>query len=341
MSSVLKRRLLVVMALGLGLAVVSQAQGRSFYVAPGGNDGASGRSPTTAWRTVDRVNHAALRPGDVILFRAGRTFGDERLEPTLSGAPGARIRFKSYGKGRATLTQGIYVYQVSWLTFEGFRIRGTEEGVGSGTGRGAQNIEILRNAITDVERGVNSSNPGDARWRVVDNVIARTGDSGVIVQGPGASITGNLIYDTGRDSSIPYDKHGIYSKSAGARIVGNLIERFQAQGVSTRFHSSTIRNNVIRSGSAGVGYWGDDPVAGSTSICGNTISGVQFGVLIGASGRADQTGEHFDIRRNSITTTGGPAIYAQSEDAQVDQSDNRTGQSTSAQAPPRAAPCTP
>jgi Right handed beta helix region len=339
MSPVLRRLVLVMAA--LGLVVVSQAQARSFHVAPGGNDRASGLSPAKAWRTVNRVNHAALRPGDVVLFRAGRTFSDDQLAPTISGAPRARIRYKSYGKGRATLSRGIYLHRVSWLTFEGFRISGTEEGVGSGTGRGAQNIEILRNAITDVERGVNSSNTGDARWRIEKNVIARTGDSGVIVQGSGASITGNLIYDTGRDSSIPYDKHGIYSKSAGARIIGNLIERFQAQGVSTRFHSSTIRDNVIRTGSAGVGYWGDDPVAGSTSICGNTISGVRYGVLIGATGRADQTGEHFDIRRNSITTTGGPAIYAQSNDALVDQSDNHTGRSTSAQAPPRATPCTP
>lgn len=328
------------MVAALGLVVVSQAQARSFYVAPGGNDRASGLSPAKAWRTVNRVNHAALRPGDVVLFRAGRTFRDDQLAPTISGAPGARIRYRNYGKGgRATLSRGIYLYQVSWLTFEGFRISGTEEGIGSGTGRGAQNIEILRNAITDVERGINSSNTGDARWRIEKNVIARTGDSGVIVQGPGASIIGNSIYDTGRDSSIPYDKHGIYSKSAGARIVGNLIERFQAQGVSTRFHSSTIRNNVIRTGSAGVGYWGDDPVAGLTSICGNTISGVQFGILIGATGRADQTGEHFDIRRNSIATTGGAPIYAQSDDALISQSDNRIGQSTSALPP--VATCTP
>ena len=287
---------------------------------------------------MDRVNHAALRPGDVVLFRAGRTYGDERLAPTGPGAPGARIRFKSYGSGRATLTQGIYVYQVSWLSFEGFRVRGTDEGVGSGTGGGARNIDVLRNVFTDVERGINSSNPGDTRWRIMNNVIGRTGDSGVIVQGSGATILGNTIFDTGRDSSIPYDKHGIYSKSAGARIIGNVIARFQAQGVSTRFRTASIRDNVIRTGSAGIGYWGDDPVAGSTTMCGNNISGVHYGILIGATGRANQTREHFDVRRNAIATTGGFPIYDQSGHALLDQSENRVALSTKPL--PRAA-CSP
>ena len=56
----------------------------SYYVSPLGDDAADGRSPQTAWRTIDRVNGKNWNPGDRILFEGGKTFG-------VSGAPGSDV----------------------------------------------------------------------------------------------------------------------------------------------------------------------------------------------------------------------------------------------------------
>ncbi len=286
-------------------------KGHTFFVSPSGSDQASGRSPKRAWRTVERVNRARLRPGDTVSFRGGAKFSDAALTPRVSGAKGARIIFDSYGSGRATLRQGVVVDSVAWLTFAHFRIHGTAEGFGSGGGSGARHIDILDIVISDVERGIYSPNPADQDWLIADNVIEHTGDSGVIVQGSSFSIERNVIHDTGRDASITYGKHGIYSKSAHVRIIDNTITDFSAEGVSTRFRDARIIDNVIRGGESGIGYYRDDPSPGElTTICGNTISGVSDGVYIGPDGRAGATDEQFLVEHNTALSTSGRGVHA-------------------------------
>lgn len=68
-----------------------------FYVHPLGNDGANGRSPTSAWRSVSKVNmaSASFAPATTVLFAAGGEWR-ERLEPAASGIAGAPIVFDCY-----------------------------------------------------------------------------------------------------------------------------------------------------------------------------------------------------------------------------------------------------
>ena len=155
--------------------------------------------------------------------------------------------------------------------------------------------------------------------------IDHTGDSGIVVQGRFASISGNVITNTGTDSSIPYARHGIYSKSQHARIVGNRIVGFSAQGISTRSAGAFIAGNLVQRGSAGVGYWRDGPVAGTTVICGNVIAEVRYGVLIGDSGAPDAFGERFRITRNRIRAPLERGIYVPSGHVQLDREGNLIG----------------
>lgn len=288
--------------------VTPSADARQFYVNPTGSDLASGRSPATAWRTVRRVNRAALRPGDVVELRAGRTYSDAQLMPRRSGASGAPIRFTSYGGGRATLARGVWLASIAWIEIGGLRISGSEDGVASGFGSGARHISILDNVISYVSIAVNSTNPADDAWEVSGNRIADTRDSGVVVEGDAADVSRNQITNTGTDRAIPYDKHGIYSKSRHARMVGNRIVGFQAQGISTRFADAFISGNFIAGGDAGVGHWQQDRSAGTTVICGNTIDRVRYGVLLGPEHGSSR--ERFRILDNRIETSGGPRIYA-------------------------------
>jgi hypothetical protein len=289
------------------MSLAASADARVFYVSPAGHDWQYGRSPAAAWRTVGRVNRAALRPGDVVRFRAGRNFSDAQLMPRNSGTSAAPIRFTSYGRGRANLARGVWFTSISWIAIDQLRISGVANGIASGYGSGARHVAIRRNVISDVGIAVNSTNHADYAWTITGNYIADTRDSGVVVQGGWADIAGNQIINTGTDPAIPYDKHGIYSKGPQARIVGNSIVRFSAQGISTRFRDAFISGNLIAGGAAGVGYWQQDRRAGTTLICGNTIAGVRYGVLIGPE--SGQSRERFRILDNGIATTGGPGVY--------------------------------
>jgi parallel beta-helix repeat protein len=98
----------------------------AYYVdASAGNDSNDGRSPTTAWRTIAKVNASSFSPGDSVLFNKGRTWR-EMLTPPSSGSAGNPITFAAYGSGpnpiisgsdllTAWATEGSYYYKAVTL----------------------------------------------------------------------------------------------------------------------------------------------------------------------------------------------------------------------------------
>ena len=71
----------------------------NYYVSSSdGNDAMDGRSPSTAWKTISKVNGTTFSPGDSILFKRGDTWR-ETLVVSSSGNSGAYIIFSSYGSG--------------------------------------------------------------------------------------------------------------------------------------------------------------------------------------------------------------------------------------------------
>ena len=307
MPAATTRGLILGLASGLLVAALmvlwpGTARGTQFYVSPRGNDSAAGTRPSKAWRTMARVNRAALRPGDEVLFRGGSTFGRQALKPTASGSAHATIRYASYGRGRAVLRLGVYLRSVSWVELSRIHISGAAQGVaGAGDGAGARHITIENCVISDVGIGVNAPNAADRAWRIIDNDIVRTGDSGVIIQGSRFVVADNLIDRTGGDDGITYGKHGVYSKGPNTSILRNTITNFATEGVSTRYRNARIIGNRIAGGEGGVGYYADDPRSGLTVISDNRISGVEYGVYIAPSGAAGPTVERFRIRRNTAT----------------------------------------
>jgi hypothetical protein len=309
-------------ALLLGGSAVAQA-GSRYYVDPSGSNRDSGRSPSRAWRTIARVNRATLEPGDVVAFRGGRKFGGAPLIPQSSGSPGASIRYRSFGRRQATLTQGVFLYSIAWITIDGLRIRGAGQGIASGVeGSGARHIRLLHNAISDVQIGINSPNARDTAWRIAHNRITRTGDSGLILQGADITVKRNGISSTGNDRRINYAKHGIYAKGPRITMLGNRIKGFATEGISTRFRDALIVDNVIEKGEGGVGYYPDDSSAGTTVIRGNTISRVDYGIYIAPDGTAGLSRERFRVVANTILTRG-PAIDAPAGGGRVEASGNR------------------
>ncbi len=80
-------------------------EGRTFYVdSDNGQDRNTGRSEKGAWRSLDRINSADLKPGDTIRFKCGGVWRGS-LKPANGGA-NAPVTYTSYARGPKPLILG-------------------------------------------------------------------------------------------------------------------------------------------------------------------------------------------------------------------------------------------
>lgn len=103
--------------LGLLLFVMSvnDALAASYYVSDAGDNSNSGTTEKTAWRTIDKVNTASLRPGDQVLFRRGDVFRGQ-LQIRESGKPEKPIVVAAYGVGAKPVLSGA-IPVTSWTPY--------------------------------------------------------------------------------------------------------------------------------------------------------------------------------------------------------------------------------
>ena len=90
-------------------------QAATYYVdAERGNDTNNGTAPTTAWKSVDKLNHAKFLPGDTIVFRRGQIWR-EQLNLQSSGEAQRPITIDAYGEGNAPeITGADLVPAANW-----------------------------------------------------------------------------------------------------------------------------------------------------------------------------------------------------------------------------------
>ena len=67
--------------------------GTAYYVSTDGDDNNDGKTPETAWKSIDRVNSTKLKAGDAVYFRRGDLWRDE----LLNCAEG--VTYSAYGTG--------------------------------------------------------------------------------------------------------------------------------------------------------------------------------------------------------------------------------------------------
>lgn len=279
----------------------------TYFVSVQGNDAASG-TRIRPWRTVGRVNRQRLNPGDRVLFNGRHTFADAALKPAVSGEPRRPIVFGSYGRGRASVAR-IYLNSVHHLRYQDLSIRGASNAIlASASGAPVHHISLVRNRIVDAGIGIHSGHPGDTDWTIRDNVISRTGDSGMLLFGDRFNIRCNVVTRTGLSPDVPYPKHGLYVKASNAVMIGNTIEDFSASGISVRSRNSVIKYNTIGGGPVGVGWYQEDAIPGASYWRNNRISGTtRAGMLVTSSGAPPgrTTRESFTITGNAITKRAG------------------------------------
>ncbi|HEX4108401.1 MAG TPA: right-handed parallel beta-helix repeat-containing protein [Solirubrobacteraceae bacterium] len=155
---------------------------------------------------------------------------------------------------------------MSALTFENLSISAPANGVlGSGLGPPDDGITIAHDVISNVGQfGIESADSGDAGWRIENNLLERTGNSGMYLEGESFLVTGNGILDTGLDGAIPYGRHGIYLKAIKATVTYNTITGFSSTGVSVRYRDSVIEHNVIDGGQIGIAWFQYDTLPGTS-----------------------------------------------------------------------------
>jgi hypothetical protein len=257
----ISRRLLLIALVALSLASPAAAALRTFYVDPGGNDGAAGSS-AAPWRTLQRAANV-VRAGDLVIVRAGNYAG---FDLRTSGTATDPIEFRAdpgvvvNAPNPVTTNHGINLEAASWIVVQGFTVTGmpragiravlnhhvtirgnTMDANGYwGFLSGFSDDLLIENneaSRSQVEHGIYVSNSGDRPtirgnhvWGNRANGIHMNGDvsqggDGII---SGALVERNVIHDNGVAGGSGINADGVQ----GSRFQNNLLYGNHAGGIS-------------------------------------------------------------------------------------------------------------
>jgi hypothetical protein len=98
LAMVLGEICLVVLVAFVSISVIrSQTEGTKYHVdSINGDDSYDGKSPSSAWQSLDKVNSMVFKPGDSILLKAGCSWVGQ-LKPKGSGSSSNQITIDMYG----------------------------------------------------------------------------------------------------------------------------------------------------------------------------------------------------------------------------------------------------
>ncbi|MFI7423111.1 right-handed parallel beta-helix repeat-containing protein [Nonomuraea sp. NPDC049684] len=282
----------------------------SYYVDPAGNDAADGHSPSTAWRTLDKVNAQTFQPGDTVRFKAGGQWTG-RLAPRGSGSAGSPVTFTSYGAGaRPSIAGGgvvdaaVKLADLHDVVLDGFEVTNTGSGstprIGiavTATDLGAVPRVTVRgnhvHAIQGAASGSQSSNPSAGGiivsalgkntatyyqdLLIEDNEVADSRSYGIVtwsqwMQREGwTSLWSDLM-------GIPAADYRPWTPSTGVVVRGNDVHDISAGGITVMQAQGALieRNRVARTaqnhGNVGIWWAGAD----DTVVQFNEVSGTKY-----------------------------------------------------------------
>lgn len=109
-----------ILVLTLFLVIPVYVHAVTYYVdATSGNDGNTGTTIASPWKTIAKVNRSKFQPGDSILFRRDCTWREQLTIPS-SGTAGNPITFGAYGTGEKPVISGADLVGVGgWTLYKG------------------------------------------------------------------------------------------------------------------------------------------------------------------------------------------------------------------------------
>jgi parallel beta-helix repeat protein len=272
----------------LALALVAPAWAATYYVSNQGSNGNSGRSPDSAFATLQ---HAAdlVAAGDSVLVLDGDYVG---FDLRTAGTASAPILFSALGdSGRVTArnrstADGINVEDAAWVVIQGFKVKGIQRaGIrvavsANVTVRGnlcdsngmwgiftgfADSVTIEDNVCSrsQTEHGIYHSNSADYPL-IRHNVSHHNRSCGIHMNGDSsmggdglishATVEGNVIYENGRSGGSGINCDGV----ADSRIFNNLLYLNHAGGISLycidasagSYNTKVYNNTVVNAADA-------------------------------------------------------------------------------------------
>jgi hypothetical protein len=324
------------------------ANATNYYVdSIGGNDNNPGDSASRAWKTIAKVNSAALKPGDSVLFSCGQTWR-QTLVIENNGTPEKPITYGSYGAGEKPIlsidtgidNNTVKINSCSNLIVKDLCLENGQAWGGTLLIYASQNVQVRNSTIRN---GV---------WSVVDiresnNVVlescsiygcTKTSDPyGFVVQivsSNGCTVRGCKMYDSSNTTGATvldlYESsqnivemnevygpsyNGIYIRPySHSNIVRyNFIHDIDGVGIQIRegSNNNTLLYNILSNNWPAIHSDGDTPISG-TKIFNNTIyaSGINHnGIII------NHTNTNCQIRNNIIFVgedSGALNVHAES-----------------------------
>ncbi|WP_214370093.1 right-handed parallel beta-helix repeat-containing protein [Pseudonocardia sp. H11422] len=228
------------------------ATGRTYYLSPAGDDDADGRSPATAWRSLDRANAVAFRPGDALLLEGGARFtGTLVLDQRDGGDPAAPVVIGAYSAGGPVI-EASHAPAVS-ISTSGVEIRDlTAVGEGSAydrwagillvndrtDGRLLEHVHVSRVDVSGFKRGIEVTASGPAGFHdvlVSESALHRNMEAGFASHGsdfvagsPGYAHSGIVLRDVAAFGNVG-DPHNTTRNTGSGAVLGSvrggLVER--------------------------------------------------------------------------------------------------------------------
>lgn len=221
---------------GVAETIASQAA-RRFYLSGSGNDAANGRTPETAWKTLERASRVVLEPGDALLLHSGDVFsGQLRLQG--SGAENRPVTLGRYGTGRlpiidmgAAMGAAVKLEDQSWWVI--------------------QEIEVTSGAAADPSRGRQGIGLHAAAEGKLHNIAVLN----CHIHDVWGTLMGSGAYDQYFSSAIflggSWNEKGTVGSAHNVLVEGNQIERVDRCGIialNCRQGFVARRNRIVNLG---------------------------------------------------------------------------------------------
>ncbi|NQX58665.1 sugar-binding protein [Paenibacillus qinlingensis] len=238
---------LVMTLLGAQLLLVAptsvSAAATTYYVdSDGGNDGNSGTSAASPWKTLAKVNSMTFGAGDKVLFKSGSSWTGT-LQPNGSGSSGSPIIFDKYGSGSNPVLNGagaastVYLYNVQYITVQNLEITNDAATVAKrsgilvvGKGSGLLNSIHLRNLNIHNVKG-SSNRDTDMYLNAAIYVMTQDGPTG----SPLASFNDLVVENNNIHDNTTM---GFYSNGTGTHW--NDVTTFQSWYTNVQIKNNTI-----------------------------------------------------------------------------------------------------
>jgi hypothetical protein len=218
---------------------------RTFYIDTLGNNNQNGLTPSTAWKSLSKVNETFFEPGDSILFKSGQTWTGQ-LKPKGSGTADNPIKINSYGGQPKPIMNGggIIGEAVVYLNNQAYWE--------------ISNLEIVNDGASPEDRRgvlITASNYGVInhiylRNLYIHNIKGIVGDDDAAKRtaGIGIEVTGDLSLPT-RFNDVWIDSCTIANIENVGLYIDNLIKRNDYPNTplwnNRKITNLRITNNVI------------------------------------------------------------------------------------------------